>query len=132
MGSSTAILCCNRGRRPRQFALFGELELIARLRARAVERLANVVSGPRKTARNSASVRRRVHHMRGPSHLLGMTEGKVPSPLVPKLRFGTKGAPVNPVQQEISAFFASSAVNRTEIDDLGYGTLLSRASKRSG
>src|SRR5436309_3755222 len=42
MGSSTAILCCSRGRRPRQFALFGELELIARLRARAVERLANV------------------------------------------------------------------------------------------
>src|SRR5438876_8349642 len=34
MGSSTAILCCNRGRRPRQFALFGELELIAGSRAR--------------------------------------------------------------------------------------------------
>src|SRR5207249_1483289 len=44
MGSSTAILCCSRGRRPRQFALFGELELIVRLRARAVERLANEFS----------------------------------------------------------------------------------------
>src|SRR5437762_14366576 len=71
----------------------------------------SVVSGPRKTARNSASVRRRVHHMRGPSHSLGMTEGKVPSPLVPKLRLGTRGAPVNPVQQEIPALFASSAVD---------------------
>src|SRR5436190_9411255 len=40
-------------------------------------------------------------------------------------QFGNQGTPVNPVQQEISAFFASSAVNRTGIDDLGYRTLLS-------
>src|SRR5436189_4125668 len=117
MGSSTAILCCNRGRRPRQFALFGELELIARLRARAVERLANVCRF--RAAQDGEELRERP---------------KTRSPYERSLAFAWddgRGASVNPVQQEISAFFASSAVNRTGIDDLGYRTLLSRASKRS-
>src|SRR6266446_5744704 len=74
------LFCCSRSRRPQQFGVIGQLGSIGQpARGTRFMNACHSEPEPRKTARNLTSVRRRAHHMRGPSNPLGMTEGSAGS-----------------------------------------------------